>query len=362
MRDLSNKRFLLAIIGLMFFICCKRASEGSAEAAKMIKNTVVADVETVPMSNCGVNDDAADDPAIWINSKQPEESKIIGTNKKGGLAVYNLKGDELFYYPDGMMNNVDIRYGFPMNSDTIDLVACSNRTEHSISFYSINGQGALKVIPCTMRSKMKEEVYGFCLAVDLKTNSFYAILNSKAGEVEQWLLVAGEKGNIEAELVRSLKINSKTEGVLAHDTSGQLFIGEEEGGIWLTEINHRSVAEPTLLKESVPGKNKMIRADIEGLTFYKNYLIASSQGNYSYAVFQLMSPHKYITSFRIVDGVFDGVEETDGIDATSANLGKDFPNGIFVVQDGFNFDNKKQKRQNFKLVNWDRIQKLIDQQ
>jgi myo-inositol-hexaphosphate 3-phosphohydrolase len=33
--------------------------------------------------------DAADDPAIWRNPADPAGARILGTNKKQGLLVYN---------------------------------------------------------------------------------------------------------------------------------------------------------------------------------------------------------------------------------------------------------------------------------
>src|SRR5690349_1849047 len=44
-------------------------------------------LETVPVAN---PEDAADDPAIWVNPKDPAKSAVIGTDKKGGLYVYDL--------------------------------------------------------------------------------------------------------------------------------------------------------------------------------------------------------------------------------------------------------------------------------
>ncbi len=42
---------------------------------------------------------AADDPAIWKNKAYPSRSTIIATDKKGGIAVYNLKGALVQYRP-----------------------------------------------------------------------------------------------------------------------------------------------------------------------------------------------------------------------------------------------------------------------
>ena len=53
------------------------------------------------------------------------------------------------------------------------------------------------------------------------------------------------------------------------------------------------------------------------------------------------------------DGTVDGTEETDGIDLVAAPVGADYPAGLLVVQDGFNYDSDGARiNQNFKLVSW----------
>ena len=89
------------------------------------------------------------------------------------------------------------------------------------------------------------------------------------------------------------------------------------------------------------------------------YLIASSQGNYSYAVYRRFG-NEYLTSFRIIDGAnIDGVEETDGLEVTPIALNPSFPKGILVVQDGFNYDEGKYRPQNFKIIDWQAIEEII---
>ena len=47
--------------------------------------------------------------------------------------------------------------------------------------------------------------------------------------------------------------------------------------------------------------------------------------------------------------------ETDGIEAVAGNFGPDYPDGIFLAQDGDNAP----RAQNFKLVRWDRIAEAL---
>ncbi|HKI88107.1 MAG TPA: phytase [Draconibacterium sp.] len=354
----------LLIIALFCCFSCNRPSEGSKKAGKIIKNTITAVVETEPVPE-KKNDDAADDPAIWINKVNPEKSIIIGTDKKGGMITYNIKGEELFYFFTGKMNNCDLRYGFPLNNDTIDVLAASNRTFHSISLFHIHENGMLDTLHARIiHSEMTDEVYGLCMYKSTKTQKYYVFMNSKAGEVEQWELT-GTRDKVDAKLVRSFSLGTQTEGMVADDETGILYIGEERKGIYKFEAEPDGSSQGTLIANSSEN-NPNIKYDIEGLAIYDSgngngYLVASSQGNYSYAVFERQGDNKYLGSFRITDGKIDGVEETDGIDIVSTPLGTKFPKGILVVQDGFNYDGRKKKSQNFKIVSWDKVDDVIHQ-
>ena len=68
--------------------------------------SVPARGQTVPVGT--VADDAADDPAIWRDPRNPEKSLIVGTDKKAGLHVYRLSGESVHFTPAGRVNNVDL--------------------------------------------------------------------------------------------------------------------------------------------------------------------------------------------------------------------------------------------------------------
>jgi 3-phytase len=345
-----------------FFNACTRQSEGSRKAGEHITTVVQASIETETTIH-GKNVDSADDPAIWINRKNAAESFIIGTDKKGGLAVYDLTGNQLNYYPTGYMNNCDLRYDFTLGDTTIDILAASNRTYNSVSLFSINENGELDSIHSRLiKSQMTGEVYGLCMYQNTETSEIYVFLNSKSGEVEQYeLFAAGNK--VDARLVRYFSLGMQPEGMVADDITGILYIGKEQAGIWKCKTDPRDTTEVTMIQSSSE-ENPNIRFDIEGLAIYpadslNGYLIASSQGNYSYAVFERQGNNKYLGSFRITDGEIDGVEETDGLDVTNVAL-PGFPKGILVVQDGFNYDDRRKKSQNFKIVSWESVENSLN--
>ncbi len=354
----------LFLLSLSVLGSCGRRDEGSAKAALEITRTVTANTETAPVPQ-GVQEDSADDPAIWIHPTYPDSSRIIGTDKKGGLIVYDLQGNQLKYYPVGLINNADLRYAFPLQSDTIDVLAVSNRSTQSVDLYRIAPDGSLEVVHREpFKSKMKDEVYGLCMYKSPLTGKFFLFVNSKGGEVEQWELKP-DQDKINGEMVRTLKFATQTEGMVADDSLASLFIGEEKTGIWKIGAEPNDSVTGLLLAESTEKKNKNIRFDIEGLAIYyldhgKGYLVASSQGNHSYALFSREAPHNYLGSFRIVDGPIDGVEETDGLEISSNPLGTSFPNGLIVIQDGFNKEKGIAAAQNFKLLRWDSVANLFN--
>jgi 3-phytase len=200
------------------------------------------------------------------------------------------------------------------------------------------------------------DVYGSGLYQSAQDGAFYFFVGSKTGEVRQFLLRGNDEGKVEAEMVRTLKLATQVEGIVADDDLGYLFAGEEGRGVWRFGAEPADAPEGMLI--SAIGRDQPLRrADIEGLAIYKSsatevYLIASSQGSNEYVIFQRGEPHGYVGTFRIAAGdSIDAVEETDGIDVTSLSLGPEFPGGVFVAQDGRN----PRGSQNFKIVPWHRI-------
>lgn len=317
---------------------------------------VEADVETDAVSN---GDDAADDPAIWLHPDDAEDSTIIATNKAGGLLVYDLEGHQKFSYATGKMNNVDVRYDFPLGSKKVDIAAATNRTTNTVDIYAISPvTGALTNISGTPIHSNMGEVYGFSLYHSQRTGKFYALVLGKAGEFEQYELYHNGSGKINGTLVRSFQLGSQSEGMVADDEYGKIYIAEEDVGIW------KYNAEPNVSNSAVQVAavdNQKLTADVEGLTLYygedgEGYLIASSQGSNSYAIFDRENSNPYLGSFMIGDGDdTDGTSDTDGIDVLNYDLGDEFSNGLFVAQDDENMENGVAINQNFKLVEWDNI-------
>src|SRR5688572_12833120 len=114
MRDTCVTLFITALLagGCTKPDAAKPGPEEMSDSGGMtvgVGKPVPATAETPPVG--ADSKDAADDPEIWVDPKNPARGVIIGTDKKAGLYVYDLSGKQLQYLPGGMPNNVDLRGG-----------------------------------------------------------------------------------------------------------------------------------------------------------------------------------------------------------------------------------------------------------
>lgn len=306
--------------------------------------TVAAAAETVPVGT--VNEDAADDPAIWRNASDPARSLIVGTDKKAGLHVYNLKGEQLSFLEGAGLNNVDL----VEFADGRVLVAASDRKDLQVAAIQF---AMLDTATGSLRATERVQVgagegYGICMSQPEREGRLHVFSAPKNGLI--YKTVVSLKGeDFSSETTELARVPSQPEGCVYDDRTGTLYIGEEAAGIWAIDTE---TGEMELAAETGTG---MIVPDVEGLALAPEgetggYLVASSQGDNAFAVYRLpaMSP---LGRFRIGEGIFGSVEETDGIALDPRSFGEEFPSGLFVAQDGIN----PPDAQNFKLVSWGSI-------
>ena len=317
---------------------------------------VTATMETQPVEHGG---DAADDPAIYVHPTDPAKSAIIATDKKGGMLVYDLAGKLLQYLPDGKMNNVDLRAGFKLGGKSVTLVTASDRTNKAIAIYTIDPDTRLLTsVADGVQATGLSDPYGLCMYRG-KKGATYVFISDPDGGVRQWKLVATPTGKVRAEQVRDLKFSSQTEGCVADDETGKLYVAEEDVALW--KLGAEPSAGQAMTSVVHVKDNPALKDDLEGVGLYaqkggKGYLVVSSQGNNTYALFRREGDNAYVGSFAVIaDGAsgIDGISETDGLDVTSASLGAGLEGGAFVAQDGRNVS--PPENQNFKLVPWSAI-------
>lgn len=329
------KRYL-PLAALLVAAC---ATEPAQDIYEVETANVYAAFETDPMPTRG---DTADDPALWVNPLDASKSLILGTNKDEGLYVYDLTGKKTQFVDTGRINNVDVRG---------NIAVASNDETKSVSWFSID-PATQTVTHIGDTPTLKDEPYGICAG--LIDGNFLAIPTYKDGTIQIWSLPYAEAEGLNAELVRTYKFDSQLEGCVVEDDGRQVFVGEEEHGIWkLDLVNDESIA---LSVDTIAARQGLV-ADVEGISIWKGeegygYLVASAQAADRYVIYDLEPPHARVGVITIVaspDGSVDGVTHTDGLDVNSTPL-PGFPKGVMIVQDDANPESEVD--QNFKIIDW----------
>ncbi|MCY3838370.1 MAG: phytase [Gammaproteobacteria bacterium] len=302
-------------------------------------------VETEPVPSRG---DAADDPAIWTHPEAPERSLVVATDKRSGLVVYDLAGKQVQYLPAGNLNNVDLRTGAWGRDDLTVAVASAREPNEIVILELEHDTGRLRVVG--RGEPVVDEPYGICMYLDDRHRP-WVVLNSKDGLFVQFEL----REDYSVAEVRRWRTETQPEGCVANDENGLLYVGEEGYGVWRLDADP---GRPAQLASFAAIEDGVLTADVEGLALYRtkgmHYLVVSSQGDNSYAVYDAVSA-THLGSFRVGDHPqIDETSDTDGIAVTSTPL-PGFPEGLLVVQDGDN----PGANQNFKLVSWADVRRTL---
>ncbi|WP_290598598.1 phytase [Anabaena sp. AL93] len=337
----------------------------------------------------------ADDPAIYVNATDSSKSLVLTSVKNGGLRIYDLAGNLLQTInpsnPDIRYNNVDLQYGFTLGGQKVDIAVASDRNNDKLAIFKINPNSAngnylenitdsnaatiFQSVPfATPYSASTRSAYGLAIYRSPVTNDYYVFTSRRqTGDIAQLKLVDKGNGKIGYEVVRSFTIPSpttagasaQTEGMVADQETGFLYIGQEDVGIWKFDAEPNGGSTGKLIEKVKAEGGKNLTNDVEGLTIYygKNgtgYLLASSQGDNTFATYTREGNNDFLGRFAVGNnGGIDSVQESDGADVINLPLGPNFPNGVFITQDGANdpatIVNGENISSNFKLVPWENI-------
>ncbi len=337
----------------------------------------------------------ADDPAIYVNATDSSKSLVLTSVKNGGLRIYDLAGNLLQTInpsnPDIRYNNVDLQYGFTLGGQKVDIAVASDRNNDKLAIFKINPNSAngnyLENITDSNAATIFQSVpfaapysastrssYGLALYRSPVTNDYYVFTSRRqTGDIAQLKLVDKGNGKIGYEVVRSFTIPSpttagasaQTEGMVADQETGFLYIGQEDVGIWKFDAEPNGGSTGKLIEKVKAEGGKNLTNDVEGLTIYygKNgtgYLLASSQGDNTFAAYTREGNNDFLGRFGVGNnGGIDSVQESDGADVINLPLGPNFPYGVFITQDGANdpatIVSGENISSNFKLVPWENI-------
>ncbi len=333
-------------------------------------SSVTARVETDPVAG---ERDAADDMAIWVNPWDRTQSLVIGTDKAAdALEVYDLAGHRLQRIPDrnGSVNNVDLRYGFPLGGQYVDIVVSGGS---DVAVYKID-PFTRQLVDITARTiTPAHQAEGVCLYRSPFSATFSVFTQAYNGNVEQLELFDNGAGLVDARSVRGpwdvhpepvTVEDGEIEACTVDDVTGDYYVVEQDVGVWRYGAEPTaSTLQRTLVLSSYLVNDGFLVPDVEGIAVihddFGSFLLASSQGDSAFGVYRLdllTAPYQLLRKFRVSTGSHvDGCTITDGIDATSRWLGPEFPHGLFVCQDNTNSRPDLEGNQNFKYVPLDAI-------
>lgn len=300
--------------------------------------------ETDPVASDG---DAADDPAIWVNTADPAKSLVIGNDKRGALETYDLSGRRVQRLSDAVpfWGNVDVRG---------DLVAVYH--DHGVQVYKVD-PATRQLSNATEGTSITTGGEGLCLYASARPKALYVFVIGREApsQVRQFEIVDADRdGRFEGVERRTFAVESESEGCAVDDVNGALYISEEDTGVW--RYAAAADAEPERKPvDTLVAHGGWIRADAEGVTVAGDRVIVSAQNgqapNRSYFTMYDRKTNAFVGAFRVGDGkTSDDCDGTDGIAAYAGALGPDYPDGLFVCQDGTN--QEPSENQDFKYVRW----------
>ncbi|UCE08833.1 MAG: phytase [bacterium] len=288
-----------------------------------------------------------DDPAIWLDTTNPSNSLIIGTDKNedGALYVYNLDGkiiEEKTIRNLKRPNNVDVEYGLVLNGNPTDIAVATERYTNKIRVFSLPDMiaidnGGIEVFEGeAMRAPM-----GIALYKRPTDGAIFAIVGRKEGPTDgsylwQYLLRDDGIGNVKGAKVREFGIWSgkkEIEAIAVDDESSYVYYSDE--GVGVRKYYADPDAENADQELALFGTEGFAE-DHEGISIYKvndgtGYILVSDQQANAFRIFKREGepgdPHNH----RLVKVVHVSTSESDGSEVTNAVLNDTFPVGLFVA-------------------------------
>ncbi|MBD3584086.1 phytase [Flavobacterium selenitireducens] len=304
-----------------------------------------------------------DDPAIWVDPKNPSASLIIGTDKDsdGGLYVYDLSGKIIRKsIPLKRPNNVDVAYGLEISGQKTDIVATTERETNSLRVFSlpdltpVDNGGIALFDGETERSPMGIAFY------TSENGKIYAIVGRKTGPSEHYLwqyeLSDSGNGGVKASVVRKFgKFSGKKEiEAIAVDNEAKfVYCSDETVGI------RKYYADPKASNEELAFFGQTgFASDHEGIAIYKTgektgYILISNQQANTFMVYPREGIPGKPNEHPLLAEVPVSTIECDGADAISLPLNSVFPQGFLVAMSNGMV---------FHLYDWRQIQQRIDAQ
>ena len=328
------KRFLL-IYGVVVLCACHPAMK---EANTGEYSLVTPEVITQRVAN------DTDDPAIWINKKDPSKSLIIGTDKGndqgiGALYVFNLEG-EIVRTVDSLLrpNNIDVTYNFEFDGQLIDIAVCTERIKNCLRVFKLPEMTAIDDggIPVFEGDSLRAPM-GIALYAPPAAGKVYAIAGRKSGPTNGYLAqyeLYTSNGQVKGKWLRNFGKFSgikEIEAIAVDNELGYVYYADENAGL------RKYYAHPDSSEQELAFfGTKDFAGDQEGISIYKTsdstgYILVSDQQANAFQVYSREGTAKNPHEHKHLKTVFLSTSESDGNEVTNMPLNANFSKGLFVA-------------------------------
>ncbi len=236
-------KLTIIVLGTVMLIAACAPQAGTGRVASIDDSTVVAVsafAETTPTTSDGAND-----PAVWISRENADQSLILASGAEGGLEIYNVNGERTGTLTGRPISLVDVHYGFPIESTTVDIMIAYDYSEAALVAYAIDSDGRGLTEISARAFPTEAELSGLCIYRSPLSGKYYVFAAVTAGTIQQWELFA-QAGSLEARLIRSVPVGFGAGHCVAHDSGSAIYLTEETVGVWKLNAEPESDAEKYL--------------------------------------------------------------------------------------------------------------------
>ncbi|MFC9938258.1 phytase [Nocardiopsis alba] len=320
----------------------------------------------------------------------------------------------------GRFNNVDVLYGFELDGEKTDLAIVSDRGRDRVRAFAIDPEAVAEGRPplrdvtapdvqpvfAADEAEVDDQRTSYGLTTYRHDSDAFVVVSQREETRLRLLELKDEDGLVGYETEDTLELPAtftlpdgtewtpcadpgerpQVEGMAVDEEEHVLYAGQETVGLWRIELDKDEFADAELIDrvreygtpwtydetadeecvldtENDPGfGGENISADAEGVTLYHagdgaGYVLVSSQGDDTFAVYERGGDNDYVGSFAIVDGpATDGTQHSDGATVVNVPLGDAFPQGLLVTHDGEETPaDGERESTNFKLTRWDAV-------
>jgi 3-phytase len=356
----NNLLFTATLLITSVFTACS-SGENKQTTATEIKFPVYDSIPLKPVVVTDTSIHDTDDPAIWVNPKDPSKSLILGTDKDedGAVYVYNLDGkidQKRTFRGLKRPNNIDVEYGLKLGGKKVDIAVVSERFTHNVRVFSLPDMqpidnGGFPAFEGETGEEFRDLMGISCYKN--KKGQIYVIAGRKNGPTNGsylWQYLLEEKdGVLTFTLVRKFgKYSGKNEieSIAVDDQLGYIYYSDETVGVRKYYADpEKGNAELALFATTG------FKEDHEGISIYnlndkEGYILVSDQQNNTFHIFPREGTPGKPHNHKLLKTVRVSTNESDGSEAVALPFGKRFPKGLFVAMS----DNKT-----FQFYSWEDI-------